>query len=62
MKKNMIIAGVVCIVAGIAMYAFNLDIFKLSLGDVVRTNIQVYPAAFFGLVGLVLVFRGLKSA
>ena len=58
MKKRQILAGGVCMMLAAVLMLLDLTFVKTSFGGAVQTNIQIYPAAFFGILGLVLIIRG----
>ena len=55
MKKGFIISGVVSLVLAAVIFLVDLSKFEFMVGPV---NVKIFPAAFFGLLGLVLIFRG----
>ena len=55
MKKGLVISGAVSLVLAVIIFLMDLTKFEFLVG---ATNVKIYPAAFFGLLGLVLVFRG----
>ena len=58
MKKKQILSGVGCLVLAAVLVLLDLTFLKTSFSGAVQTNVQLYPAVFFGLLGLVLVVRG----
>ena len=60
MNKKQFYAGVVSM--GLAVIFTLLDLTKIeaSLGETFLANVSIYPAAFFALLGVLLVFLGLK--
>ena len=55
MKKNLILIGAVSLVLAAIISLIDLAKFEFLVGF---TTVKIYPAAFFGLLGLVLIFRG----
>jgi len=55
MKKGLLISGAVSLVLAVVIFLLDLTKFKFFVG---ATNVKIYPAAFFGLLGLILIFRG----
>ena len=58
MKKTQLILGAIALVLA-ALLAF-LDITEI-VGSLGRSNVTIYPAAFFALLGIVLVIRSIKA-
>ena len=56
MKKGLVISGVVSLALAAVIFLVDLSKFEFMAGSV---NVKIYPAAFFGLLGLVLIFRGI---
>lgn len=55
MKKNLIILGAVSLILAVVIALLDMFKYEFLVGI---TTIKIYPAAFFGLLGLVLIFRG----
>jgi hypothetical protein len=58
MKRNLVISGIVSTAVGVLLYLLGGTYVVLGLG---AGTMSVYPAAFFVILGLVLVFRSMKS-
>ena len=58
MKKAQLILGAISLVLAVLL-AF-LDITEI-VGSLGRSNVTIYPAAFFELLGIVLVIRSTKA-
>jgi hypothetical protein len=60
MKGKHVFFGIVSLVA--AGILVLLDVVKIepSFAESIATRVQIYPAAFLGLLGLVLLYVGLK--
>lgn len=60
MIKKLVYSGVASLgLAGI-LTLLNLTKIETSLGDSFLVNVRFYPAAFFALLGVMLIFLGLK--
>jgi hypothetical protein len=55
MKKALVISGAISLVLAFVIFLVDLTKFEFFVG---ATNVKIYPAAFFGLLGLVLISRG----
>jgi len=57
--KHVFFGAVSMVMAGVLL---ALDVVKIepSFAQSIATRVQIYPAAFFGLLGLVLLYVGLK--
>ena len=60
MKKIQFYAGSVSLVIAVALFLLDLITIKVSFSDTYVSTMTIYPAAFFALLGLLLVYRGLK--
>ena len=60
MKKKFVYAGFVLWLFAVILDVINLTWFEATAGDTNLVNISVSPAAFLALLGLLLVFLGLK--
>ena len=60
MKRKHVFFGAVSL--GMAGILFVLDLVKIetTMAENFATRVQIYPAAFFGMLGLVLLYVGLK--
>lgn len=54
MQKNLIYTGLASLVLAVIIYLVDLTRFSYFVGS---TSVRIYPAAFFALLGLVLIFR-----
>jgi len=60
MKKTQVYAGLVSLVIASAFALLNLTRIEASFNKTFLANIYIYPVAFFVLLGLMLMFLGLK--
>ena len=60
MKKIQFYTGSVSLVIAVALFLLDLTMIKISFSDTSVSTMTIYPAAFFALLGLLLVYRGLK--
>jgi hypothetical protein len=60
MNKKYFFTGVASLVIAAGFALLNLTKIETSLGDTFLATIKIYPTAFFVLLGLVLLFFGLK--
>jgi len=60
MKKKQFYAGIVSLGTASILALFNLGTIKTSFGETFLANVTVYPAAFFALLGLLLIYINLK--
>lgn len=60
MNNKLIYSGIVAWLFAAILAVLNLTRLETVLGEANLVNISVYPAAFFALLGLLLVFLGLK--
>jgi hypothetical protein len=56
-KRNLVISGIVSIAVGAILYMLGGTYVVLGLGT---GTMSVYPAAFFVILGLVLLYRSMK--
>jgi hypothetical protein len=61
MNKKPIFAGVSCLIVAGALALFDVTKIEASLSEPFVSTIRIYPAAFFSLLGLVLIYLGVKS-
>lgn len=59
MKNIFLVAGIVCIVIGLILFTLGYTNFTYLVGNM---KVQVYPAAFSSLLGLVLFFGAYREA
>jgi len=60
MNKRQFFAGIVSLVVAAVFALLNLTQYETKFGESFLANIKIYPAAFFALLGLMLIFWGLK--
>jgi hypothetical protein len=60
MNKKLFTAGLVSLGIAVVFVALNLTKIVTSLGDSFLVNVIIYPAAFFAILGVILIFRGLR--
>ena len=60
MNKKPFYAGIASLVIAACLAFLNLTKFETSLDETFLTTINIYPAAFFALLGLMLLFFGVK--
>lgn len=60
MNKKSLFAGLVSLGIAAVFVVLNLTKIVTSLGEPFLVNVIIYPAAFFALVGVILIFRGLR--
>lgn len=60
MNKKLFTAGLVSLGVAVVFVALNLTKIVTSLGDSFLVNVIIYPAAFFAILGVILIFRGLR--
>ena len=59
MKNTLQVAGLSSLVAALVLLTLGYTILDYQVGS---TQVLVYPAAFFSLLGLVLFYRAYKNA
>ena len=55
MKKNLIIIGAISLVLAVIITLLDMTKYEFLVGI---TTVKIYPTAFFGLLGIVLIVRG----
>jgi len=60
MKTKQFYAGVVSLGIAAALALLDLTAIKLSFSDTSVSTMTIYPAAFFALLGLLLMYHGLR--
>ena len=60
MKRTHFVAGIISLGLAVILWLVDLTKLETSLGDSFLAKVSVYPAAFFGLLGLMLIFWSLK--
>ena len=58
MSKNQLIAGIVSLGVALVLFLLNINNYAFLAGSV---HVSIYPAAFFALVGIVLIIRALMQ-
>jgi hypothetical protein len=60
MKKRQLISGVVSLGLALILTLLNFTKIETSFGETFLANVRIYPAAFFALLGGLLIYLGLK--
>lgn len=60
MKKNQFYAGAVSLGIAAALALLGLTTIKVSFSDMSLSTMTIYPGAFFALLGLLLMYYGLR--
>ena len=60
MNKKPFFAGIASLIIAVCLALLNLTKIETSLGETFLATIKIYPAAFFALLGLMLLFLGVK--
>ncbi|MFC2065153.1 hypothetical protein ACFLXB_08685 [Chloroflexota bacterium] len=60
MKRTHFFLGIISLVAAGLLWLVDLTRWETSLGETFLAKVSIYPAAFFGLLGLVLIYWSLK--
>ncbi len=60
MKTKLFYAGAVSLGVAAAFALLDLTTIKASFGDTIMANITIYPTTFFALLGLFLMYFGLR--
>jgi len=60
MKVKQFYAGTISLGVSIALALLDLTRIKLSFSDTSVSTMTIYPAAFFALLGLLLIYQSLK--
>lgn len=61
MKTRLFYAGAISLGIAAALALLDLTAIKASFSDTIMANINIYPAMFFALLGLLLMYYGLRS-
>lgn len=61
MKVKQFYAGAISLGVSIALILLDLTKIKVSFSDTSVSTMTIYPAAFFALLGLLLIYHGLKQ-
>lgn len=62
MKKKSMYAGIAALAIGILFLLFDFTYIGARFDGLFPTNVHIYPVFFFLLVGLVLIFQGVKQS
>ena len=54
MNKTNLVTGIISFIIAILLYVFGANAYGVEMGN---TTINLYPSAFFALIGVVQVFR-----
>lgn len=60
MNKNQFYSGIVALVLALVLTLLNFTKIEASFGETFLASVKIYPAAFFALLGILLVYLGLK--
>jgi hypothetical protein len=60
MKTKLFYAGAISLGIAAALALLDLTTFKVSFSDTSLSTLTIYPAAFFALLGLLLIYYGLR--
>ena len=60
MKTKLFYAGAVSMGIAAAFVLLDLTTIKASFSDTFIANVNIYPTAFFALLGLLLIYQGLR--
>jgi len=60
MKRKTIYAGIVSFGIAVVFALLNLTKIETSFNQAFLANISIYPVAFFALLGLVLIYLGMR--
>ena len=60
MNKKQLFAGKVSLGIATVFALFDLTVIKASFNDTFLANVSIYPATFFTLLGLLLMYFGLR--
>jgi len=60
MNKKPFYAGIASLAIAACLALLNLTKFETGFGENIPTTIKIYPAAFFALLGLLLLFYGVR--
>ena len=61
MKTKLIYTGAISMGIAAALAFLDLTMIKISLSAVSFSTMTIYPAAFFALLGLLLMYNGLRA-
>jgi len=60
MKTKLFCTGAISLGIGAALALLDQTMIKISFSDTSVSTMTIYPAAFFALLGLLLMYNGLK--
>lgn len=60
MNKKQFYSGVVAVLLAVILMMVNLTKIETSFGETFLASVKIYPAAFFALLGILLIYLGLK--
>lgn len=60
MNKKQFYSGVVAVLLAVILMMLNLTKIETSFGETFLASVKIYPAAFFALLGILLIYLGLK--
>ena len=60
MKTKLFYTGVVSMAIAVALALLDLTMIKISFSDTPLSTMTIFPVAFFVILGLLLVYHGLK--
>jgi hypothetical protein len=60
MRTKLFYTGAISLVIAAALMMLDLTMIKISLSDTSLSTMTIYPAAFFALLGLLLMYNGLR--
>ena len=61
MKTKLFYTGAISLGIAVALALLDLTTIKMSFSDTSLSTLTVYPAALFALLGVVLMYYGLRS-
>jgi hypothetical protein len=60
MRTKLFYTGAISLVIPAALMMLDLTMIKISLSETSLSTMTIYPAAFFALLGLFLMYNGLR--
>ena len=60
MKKKLFYAGVISMGIAAVLALLDLTLIKISFSDTALSTMTIFPVAFFGFSGLILMYYGLR--
>ena len=60
MRTKLFYTGAISLVIAAALMMLDLTMIKISLSDTSLSTMTIYPAAFFAVLGLLLMYNGLR--